>query len=179
VIAVVDMRGEAAVLPSVRPGNFETAVWKRVDRERISVPPNFARASLSELMWSYVCRSSRNLLPERYRSCTIYFRRPPRVNPLLLSEEHLLVTRELALRPCRYEELVQKVEADEGAVSRALAALYYVGAVTSTRARAAPTSLAAELPSQDSSSNYGALAERHIEVAYLRYLTVPAPVALA
>jgi hypothetical protein len=178
-IAVVDMRGEAGVLPSVRPSNFEAAVWKRVDRERLVTPPNFARASLSELMWNYVSRSSRELLPDRYRNCTIYFRRPPRVDPLLLGEDHLLVVRELTIRPCRFDELLQRIDAPEEAISRAVAALYYAGAITSTRARAAPTSLEGDLRVQDSSSNYGALAERHVELADLRHLTVPAPLAFA
>ena len=45
----------------------------------MKVPANFCRVSLSELMWRYVSRSSRELLPARYLKGPIFFRRAPRV----------------------------------------------------------------------------------------------------
>jgi hypothetical protein len=172
-IAVVDMRGSAYVLPSVRPGNFDVAVWKRVERERLKAPPNFAHVSLSELMWRYVSRSVRDLLPERFRTQPVFFRRAPRVDPVLVEEEHLLVMRELAMRPCQFEELRGRLGLDDGTLARALATLYYVGSITSTKARATPTAQD-DLGGPCPRSEFGMLPSRHLEAAELQQLTAPA-----
>jgi hypothetical protein len=180
-IAVVDMKGDACVLPSVRPANFDVAVWTRIERDRVRVPPNFVRASLAQLMWRYVSRSQRDLLPDRYRKGPIFFRRPPRLDPLLVEEEHLLVMRELAIQPASFDELKRRLDMpEEAALARALAALYYVGSVTTNRMRAGPTTVAGELPrGPRTSSNYGELRSGHLplELTDLRQLTAPAPLA--
>lgn len=181
-IAVVDMKGEACVLPSVRATNFDIGVWTRVDRERLKVPDNFCRASLAELMWRYVCRSPRPLLPDRYRQGPIFFRRPPRLDPVLVEESHLLVMRELAIQPASFDELKARLGLDEAGLGRALAALYYVGSITANRTRAGPTTVAAMLHTRvHAVSNYGELRSGHVplEVGELRHLTAPAPLVFA
>lgn len=181
-IAVVDMKGDACVLASARPANFDLGVWTRVGRERMRVPRNFVRASLAQLMWRYVSRSSRDLLPGRYRQGAIFFRRPPRVDPVVIDETHLLVMRELAIRPAAYEELQRRLELPDEVLARALAALYYVGSITTNRTRAGSTTVAAELPRGSRPvSNYGELRSGHmpLEVTDLRHLTAPAPLAFA
>jgi hypothetical protein len=177
-IATVDMRGEAAVLPSARATNFESAVWRRVERDRLEVPPNFARVTLSELMWRYVCRTSRaEVLPERYKVRPIFFRRAPRVEAVLVAEEHLLVMRELAARPSPFEELRERVGLEEATLSRVLAALYYVGSITCTKARAAPGTqgdlAGGRMPPRNSTLTTG-----EFEAADLRQLTAPAPLVV-
>jgi hypothetical protein len=181
-IAAVDMRGDAGVLASVRPANFEVAVWTRVDRDRFRIPDGFARTSLAELMWRYVSRSSRDLLPERYRQGAVFFRRPPRIDPVLVEENHLLVMRELAIQPCGFDDLKARLELTDAVLAQSLAALYYVGSVTSNAARAAPTTIAGETPRRSRrGSNYGELraARMPLEVTDLRLLTAPAPLVLA
>jgi hypothetical protein len=180
-IAVVDMRGDACVLPSARPANFDAAVWTRVERERMNMPINFARTSLAQLMWRYVSRSSRDLLPVRYRNSPIFFRRPPRVDPVLVDEEHLLVMRELAIQPSKYDELRSRLDMAEAVLARTLAALYYVGSITSSRSRAAPTTFAGELPRGPGGSHYSELRSRDmpLELTDLRQLTAPAPIVMA
>jgi DNA-binding transcriptional ArsR family regulator len=181
-IAVVDMRGDACVLPSVRPANFDIAVWTRANHDRMRVPQNFARASLALLMWRYVSRSPRDLLPVRYRTGSIYFRRPPRIDPVLVDEEHLLVMRELAIRPASYDELKARLDMQDVVLARTLAALYYVGSITANRLRAGPTPVAGELAraSRDP-SRYAELRSSHVpfEVTELRHLTAPAPLTFA
>jgi hypothetical protein len=170
------------VLPSVRPANFDVAVWTRIDRERVKVPANFARASLAELMWRYVSRSPRPLLPDRYRQGPIFFRRAPRLDPVLVGEEHLLVMRELAIQPASYDALKARLSMPDAVLERALAALYYVGSVTSNRSRAGPTTVAATLHTRvHDVSSYGELRSGHVplEVTELRHLTAPAPLAFA
>jgi hypothetical protein len=181
-IAVVDMRGDACVLPSVRPANFDVAVWTRANHDRMRVPANFARASLALLMWRYVSRSPRDLLPERYRAGPIYFRRPPRIDPVLVEEEHLLVMRELAIRPASFDELKTRLGMEDYALARTLAALYYVGSITANRLRAGPTSVTGELGrASRGPSRYAELRSRNasLELAELRHLTAPAPITLA
>lgn len=181
-IAVVDMKGDACVLPSARPANFEVGVWGRVDRERLRVPGNFVRTSLAQLMWRYASRSTRDLLPPRYRKGPIFFRRPPRLDPVLVDEEHLLAMRELAIRPASYDELKGRLGMADALLARTLAALYYVGTITTNRARAGPNSVAAELPrGSPAGSNYGELRSGLVplELTDLRQLTAPAPLAFA
>lgn len=180
-IAVVDMRGEVAVLPSVRPANFEVAVWTRIQRERFAVPDQFCRTTLADLMWRYVSRSRRALLPERYRRGLIYFRRPPRVDRSLVNEDHLLAMRELAIHPCRYDELLRDLGLTDEDLGRTLAALYYVGSITGNPQRAGATTVRGELSSRRGAgglnSNYGIprTANLPLEVLDLRHLTAPAP----
>lgn len=181
-IALVDMKGDACVLPSARPSNFEVGVWSRVEREHMRVPGNFVRTSLAQLMWRYVSRSTRDLLPERYRKNAIFFRRPPRLDPVLVDEEHLLAMRELAIRPASYDELRGRLGMPDALLARTLAALYYVGSITTNRARAGPNSAAAELARVSrTGSNYGELRSGHMpfELTDLRQLTAPAPLSFA
>jgi hypothetical protein len=180
-LAVVDMSGDAAVLPSVRPANFEFAVWKRIERSRAAVPDNFSRVSLSELMWRYISRTSLELLPPRYLNGPIFFRRAPRVGPLLVEEEHLLVMRELAIHALTFDELQRALEIPDAVLAKTLSALYYVGSITSTRARAASTTVAGDVrrASQGGNSNYGELRAGEVELSDLRQLTAPAPITFA
>jgi hypothetical protein len=133
---------------------------------------------LAQLMWRYVSRSGRDLLPERYRRTPLFFRRPPRVDPVLVDEEHLLVMRELAIRPATFDELMRAVEMPDEALARTLAALYYVGSITANPARAASTTSVGELPrGARAGSNYSEQrsGETPLELADLRQLTAPAP----
>jgi hypothetical protein len=180
-IAVVDMKGDACVLPSARPLNFDLGVWSAIDRERMRVPANFVRASLAQLMWRYVSRTTRDVLPERYRRKRIFFRRPPRIEPVLVDEEHLLVMRELAIRPASFDELKARLEMGDELLARTLAALYYVGSITTNRSRAGPNSRADDTSTGlRINSNYGELRSGHgpVELADLRQLTAPAPLGI-
>jgi DNA-binding transcriptional ArsR family regulator len=117
------------------------------------------------------------VLPPRYRSSPIFFRRPPRLDPALVEEEHLLAMRELAIRPATYDDLKAQLEISDATLARTLAALYYVGSITTNRARATPTTVAAELRrgSRDGELRPG---EAPLELADLRQLTAPAPLVL-
>lgn len=184
-IAVVDTRGEAAVLPSVRASNFDVAIWTRATRDELRSDAQFCRVSFPQLMWLYALRSRRDLLPQRYREGPVFFRRPPRVDPVLIEQEHLLVMRELCLQPSTCAELTQRLALDEAAVARALAALYYVGSVTTNPQRASQhNSGLRPLPvgsPQGSVSVYGPANSGRLplELRDLRELTAPAPLQFA
>ncbi|MBG9389953.1 hypothetical protein [Caenimonas aquaedulcis] len=137
-LAVVDMHGEVGVLPGLDPNEFENAEWHpRTTRAR--VPDNFIRTTLSQLMWHYSVRTQRDLLPRHYRTGLLYFRRPPRLPARLLQDTHLLLMRELATAPASFEALRMRTGMAAPQLAHALAALYFVGSITSNPKRATPS----------------------------------------
>jgi hypothetical protein len=139
-LAVADMKGEVAIFPDASEASFDRAAWKHRARRTVTVPPAFERHSLAQLMWQYTTRTARDLLPERYREGAIFFRRAPRIDPQLIEDLHLRVMRELALGPLSLDELQAGLGAGREAVCRAVAALYYVGSITSNPERASQVS---------------------------------------
>jgi hypothetical protein len=137
-IGVVNMRGETGVLPTAGPIDFENAMFDRRASPDGVIPEHFVRSSLSHLMWQFAVRTSRDVLPARYRTGLLYFRRPPRLAQRLMTDSHLLLLRELACAPGDFEALQQRTGLGSGALARDLAALYLVGAITSNARRAAP-----------------------------------------
>ncbi|MES2939333.1 MAG: hypothetical protein V4864_16725 [Pseudomonadota bacterium] len=135
-IAVVNMRGDVGVLPSAALLDFQDALWRRVS-EPAEVPTGFVRTSLSQLMWQFAMRTRRDMLPPRYRTASLYFRRPPRLAHRLLKDSHLLLMRELASAPATLRELAKRTGMDETLAAHGLAALYLVGTITSNPKRAA------------------------------------------
>jgi hypothetical protein len=136
-IAVVNMQGETGVLASANPIDFENAMWERLSASS-AIPEHFVRSSLAQLMWQFAVRTSRDILPTRYRTGLLYFRRPPRLPPRVMTDSHLLLMRELACAPGDFESLQQRTGLGDRALARGLAALYFVGAITSNAKRAAP-----------------------------------------
>ena len=140
-LATVDLRGDVAVLPSASPMDFADAMWTQ--RPRDGSPPleHFSRTSLSQLMWHYALRTVRDVLPRRYRTGMLYFRRPPRLPQRLLKDSHLLVLRELSVSPGTFADLQQRTGLVGAQLAHDLAALYLVGAITSNPKRASQASL--------------------------------------
>ena len=135
-LAVVNLRGEVGVLPGVGPDDFENAEWLRRSSPRL--PEDMAPTSMSQLMWHYSLRTQRAILPRHYRTGPLYFRRPPRLPSRLLRDSHLLLMRELAAAPATFEVLQQRCGLTAVQLARDLAALYFVGAITSNPKRATP-----------------------------------------
>ncbi|KQT08903.1 hypothetical protein [Ramlibacter sp. Leaf400] len=139
-IAVVDLRGDAAVLPTASPMDFVDAMWTARPRDA-KLPDQFTHTSLSQLMWHYALRTVRDVLPRRYRTEMLYFRRPPRLPQRLLRDSHLLLLRELSMAPGTFAELQQRTGLVGVQLAQDLAALYLVGAITSNPKRASQASL--------------------------------------
>jgi hypothetical protein len=137
-IAVVDMRGETGVLPNAGPVDFEDAMWQCLPpASGGAIPEHFVRCSLSRLMWQYAVRTGRDILPAKYRRRELFFRRPPRLPNRLLTDSHLLLLRELAACGGDFESLGRRTGMAAGPLARDLAALYFVGAITTDPKRAA------------------------------------------
>ncbi|MGE4241943.1 hypothetical protein, partial [Ramlibacter sp.] len=143
--AVVDMRGDVALSPRADCTRFGDATWQR--RGPGGLPGGYHHTTVSELMWLYATRTTRDLLPPHYRTRTLFYRRPPRVPQRLLGDSHLKVLRELSLAPTTFDELSVRTKIPASALARALAALHFVGGVTSNPRRACPPPMR---PAEDS-----------------------------
>jgi hypothetical protein len=137
-LAVVDMKGDIGVFPSAGPADFDDAMWVR-QPEMTEIPDSFFRTTLSELMWQYAVRTTRDVLPKRYRTGMLYFRRPPRLQQRLMSDAHMLLMRELSVAAGTFAELQQRTGMAAPVMAKALAALYLVGTITSNPKRASVT----------------------------------------
>ena len=149
-LAVVNLRGEVGVLAGVGLADFENAEWSRRSSPRI--PEDMAPTSMSQLMWHYSLRTQRAILPRHYRTGPLYFRRPPRLPSRLLTDSHLLLMRELAGAPATFEALQQRCGLPPDQLARDLAALYFVGAITSNPKRATPAQASRRRSDADSAS---------------------------
>ncbi len=137
-LAVIDLQEwRAGISPTARPIDFDDAVWEKRPAMANAAPERFVRCSLTQLMWTYAQRTGRDVLPARYRDCTIYFRRSPRVPLRLLQDSHLLVLRELSSSPGTFDSLLQRTGLSPAKLGRHLASLYFAGSITSSRGRAA------------------------------------------
>jgi len=138
-LAVVDLKLGAGVMPGVTSKDFAQASWCIRDHGAVSIPANYPRASVSLLMWQYAQRSRRDLLPPHYRAHALYFRRPPRLPQRQMKDAHLLVMRELVAHPgMNFNGLQQATGMGEEQLARVLSALYVVGSITSNPKRAMP-----------------------------------------
>ena len=136
-LAVVDLKLGAAVMPGVTSKEFAEASWCIRDHGAVSIPPNYPRASVSQVMWQYAQRTRRDLLPAHYRNQPLYFRRPPRLPQRQLKDAHLLVMRELVAHPAmNFNGLQHATGMGDEQLARVLSALYVVGSITSNPRRA-------------------------------------------
>jgi hypothetical protein len=139
-LAVVDLKLGSGVMPGVTPKDFADASWCIRDRGAVAIPPHYARASVSLLMWQYAQRTERDLLPPHYRDQPLYFRRPPRLPQRQVKDAHLLIVRELAANPgMNFNGLQQATGFGVQPLTRVLSALYVVGSITSNPKRAMPS----------------------------------------
>ena len=136
VLAIADLKGTVYISPQASEEQFDHAVWRHRARKSVDVPPEFERHSLAELLWAYATRTTRELLPARYRDSLIYLRRPPRVAAQLVGDVHLRIIRELAVEAASMARLAEKIGVDANTLARSLAALYLVGSITTNPERA-------------------------------------------
>lgn len=129
-VAVVSPRNGVGVLPIADPFHLKTAVWARRPGLADEIPGHFVQAGLTEVLWQYAIRTKRNLLPASFKSGPIYWCRPPQVPPRLFKDSHLVIVRELAHEPAAFADLTARTGLPSAVLSRDLAALRIVGAIT-------------------------------------------------
>ncbi|GAC1600163.1 MAG: hypothetical protein NVS3B2_02120 [Ramlibacter sp.] len=163
-VAVVSRRSGVGVLPIADPFHLEKAEWARRPGLANEIPGHFVQAGLSQVLWQYAMRTQRNLLPTYFRSGPIYWCRPPQLPQRLFSDSHLMIVRELAHAPISFADLAKRTALPEDVLSRDLAGLRIVGAVTHDRKQA---QRAAEIQGTARPAGRAALSD----------MTAPAPLA--
>lgn len=137
-LAVLDFRhGKVGICPRVHPVDLVQADWEKRPVGAGGLPESFVPVTPSHLAWTYVRRSGRDMLPDRYRSELIYYRRPPAVPPRWLRDSQLILLRELFVEPATMDGLRQSTGLPVSCIEHDLACLYYAGAVTTTSTKAA------------------------------------------
>jgi hypothetical protein len=154
-LAVLDFQhGKGALLPRAHSVDLWEAQWLRRPIGAHDLPPTFISVTPAQLAWAYVRRTDRDMLPQRYRTETIYYRHVPGVPLRWLRDSQLMLLRELSGEPGTIEMLRQRTGLPQAHVEHDLTCLYYANAITTTRAKAAAP-LAARHDSQPHSSGPG------------------------
>jgi hypothetical protein len=135
-VAVVSRRSGVGVLPIADPFHLDNALWSKRPGPADEIPGHFMQVSLSQVLWQYAMRTQRNLLPTYFRSSPIYWCRSPQLPQRLFRDSHLMIGRELARAPLKFVELCKRTGLSETVLSRDLAGLRIVGAVTHDRKQA-------------------------------------------
>lgn len=182
-VATVSVTGQIGVAPNATPHEVAQADWATRPEAARAMPSHFRQTSISNVMWLYVMRNGGDLLPSRYRDATIYWRNMPAVPQHLVREEHLLVISALSIGPQTVASLATDTGLSEAAVTRALAALYFGGSLTTDPAKAGPPPAAKSKTAQEDwpssmSSTYqapGQPAQRPRRPAVEIMPTVPQP----
>jgi hypothetical protein len=136
--AVVSRSG-VGVLPIADPVEVVDASWAHRPPFADEIPRHFLRIGFPQLMWQYAMRTTRDVLPPRFRTGLIYWRGPPQLPNRLLTDTHLLIARELSQAPATFGELGEHTHVPDTQLARCLAAFYVVGAITTDKRRAADT----------------------------------------
>ena len=135
-VAVVSRRSGIGVLPIADPFHLDNALWAKRPGLADEIPGHFVQVGMGQALWQYAMRTRRNLLPTYFRSGPIYWCRPPQLPQRLFRDSHLKIVRELAHTPRSFAELRQRTGLSETLLSRDLAGLRIVGAVTHDRKQA-------------------------------------------
>lgn len=143
-LAVMDFHEwRIGISPSADPLDFELARWDRRPLAARGIPEHFQPNSLSQLRWIYAQRTRRDVLPPRYRSKPVYFRRAPDVPLRWLRDSQLVLLRALAQEVSTYDGLQQRTGLSPAQLSRDLASPISPARSPPRRTRPAPAVLAA------------------------------------
>lgn len=156
-VAIVSRRSGIGVLAIADPARLEGAVWARRPELADEIPGHFVQAGLSQVLWEYAMRTTRDLLPAYFNSGPIYWCRPPQLPQRLFRNSHLMIVRELAHAPISFDALARSTGLPESVLARNLAALRLVGSITHDKKRALRAS--AQLTTNAARSVEGPLSE--------------------
>jgi len=130
-LAVIDFeRWVAGMFILARPVDLAMADWIRRPARANDIPTTFIRLPVHQLMWLYAARTSRDLLPSRYRTRTIHLRRIPRVSVQGFDDLHRELMDELVTAPGTLDALAERTGAPLVEVAHHVAALFFAGGLT-------------------------------------------------
>ena len=175
-LAVLDFQqGRAALLPKVHPVDLWEAQWDRRPIGAHDLPETFVRVTPAQMAWAYVRRSDRDMLPSRYRTELIYYRKVPAVPMRWLRDSQLMLLRELSADPSTVEGLRQSTGMSIAQITNDLTCLYYAGAITTTPSKAAARPAARhDSQPQTSGPDLDSLLRNDAHSHYPQDLTAPA-----
>jgi hypothetical protein len=176
-LAVLDFRhGQAAISPTALPADLEDAIWDRQPGGASEPPERFLSCTPAQLIWTYARHSARDLLPRRYRDEVVFYRHAPRVPLSWLRDSELRLLSALSTGPGDFRTLCQRTGITEVDMARDLACLYYAGAVTSTRSKAAEpfSSRQDAAPPRATADDIDSLPDSHPNPSFEENRTVPA-----
>lgn len=133
-VALVDLGGAVGINPRLTTYDVERADWRAL-RHAPGIPSEFHATTFAEMFSGYLDRIGVDLLPERYRVFPIYLRSGVRVPPKAVQRVHADILTELSVEPFTFEELQFRRRVPEDALARALAVLFYAGAITTNPRR--------------------------------------------
>lgn len=137
-LAVLDLHDRKAALSrGAEPADLWEAQWQKRPPGARELPPAFIKCTPGQLAWTYVRRTDRDMLPSRYRTSIICYRGVPQVPVGWLQDSQLMLLRELAAEPADVGSLRQRTGLPATLIEHDLTCLYYAGAITTTRSRAA------------------------------------------
>ncbi len=143
-LAVMDFyEWRIGMAPATDPVDFELARWESRPRLGNDIPAHFQPSSLAQLRWVYAQRTVRDVLPPRYRSRPVYFRRAPGVPTRWLKDSQLVLLRELSIEAVGFDALQRRTGLAPAQLGRDLASLYFAGSVTTTADKAGTGGFAA------------------------------------
>jgi hypothetical protein len=136
-LAVMDfIEWKIGISPNASPVDLELATWDRRPLAARGIPEHFESSSLSQLRWVYAQRTRGDVLPSRYRSRPVYFRRAPDVPLRWLRDSQLVLLRALSREVSSFDGLQQRTGLTSVQLARDLASLYFAGSITTTPEKA-------------------------------------------
>jgi hypothetical protein len=176
-LAMLDYRtGRVGVLPTAEPQELWRAEWDKRPALAQEMPRNFIGYTPAQLLWAYVRRTARDLLPARYRTETVHYRHAPRVPLRWMRDSQLILLRELSAEPGTLAALRQRTGLPTDVIEHDLSCLYYTGAITTTLARSAARGQQPPAASQPSRPEHD-FGLSHASMPDARDRTAPAPLA--
>ena len=181
-LAVMDFHEwRIGISPAADPVDFELARWDRRPLAARGIPGHFLPNSLAQLRWIYAQRTRRDVLPARYRSKPVYFRRAPDVPLRWLRDSQLVLLRALSVEPGSFDALLTKTGLTDAQLSRDLASLYFAGSITTTPDKAGTGSFVNQdelLAASSDGSRPGALVSTPAQRRSTRRIDPTAPAQL-
>lgn len=136
-LAVLCAKGDVGLAPGLTPAEVASATWGGRPRAAGGMPSHFIRSTMPQMMWQFALRTHLDLLPRRYRTLPIHFRRLPPIPHIQLKEVHRILLAHLTQAPETFDALRQHTGMAELPMAQALAALYLSGSITTDPKRAA------------------------------------------
>ena len=137
-LAILDFaEWRIGLLPEATHEQFEKAMWETRPSQANAMPLHFVQSSVEQLRWIYAQHTQQDVLPARYKRQPIYFSQTPNVPQTWLEPSHLLLLRELSVRPATLKELTERTALTADELAREVACLYFAGSLTTTADKAA------------------------------------------